>query len=309
MNQEILNRYLTGDASAEEKQMVVRWLDADPQHMREYLALRKLHDITLWQEKPATTVDKKKRLTLPYIREFIKIAAIFLIAVTSVYFLTPERGKDTPDLKAIHVPSGQRAELTLGDGTRVCLNSNTTLTFPDHFDRKERRVTLDGEGYFQVAKNEKKPFIVQAKEYEVRVLGTEFNVMMYKDQDFFETVLLKGSVEVNETTTGRKVKLQPNERLFGKAGQLRKESISEWNRALWMQGILYFDNTRMDEIIRQLGLYYDVKFILKKDSLANVRFTGKFRIRDGVEHVLKVLQLKCKFTYQRDEDSNTITIN
>ena len=133
--------------------------------------------------------------------------------------------------------------------------------------------------------------------------------MMYKDQDFFETVLRKGSVEVNETTTGRKVKLQPNERLFGKAGQLRKESISEWNRALWMQGILYFDNTRMDEIIRQLGLYYDVKFILEKESLANVRFTGKFRIRDGVEHVLKVLQLKCKFTYQRDEDSNTITIN
>lgn len=166
------------------KQMVVRWLDADPQHMREYLALRKLHDITLWQEKPAATVDKKKWLTLPYIREFIKIAAIFLIAVTSVYFLAPERGRDTPDLKAIHVPSGQRAELTLGDGTRVCLNSNTTLTFPDHFDRKERRVTLDGEGYFQVAKNEKKPFIVQAKEYEVRVLGTEFNVMMYKDQDF-----------------------------------------------------------------------------------------------------------------------------
>lgn len=91
--------------------------------------------------------------------------------------------------------------------------------------------------------------------------------MMYKDQDFFETVLLKGSVEVNETTTGRKVKLQPNERLFGKAGQLRKESINEWNRALWMQGILYFDNTRMDEIIRQLGLYYDVKFILEKESL------------------------------------------
>ena len=76
MNQEILNRYLTGDASAEEKQMVVRWLDADPQHMREYLALRKLQDITLWQEKPAATVDKKKWLTLPYIREFIKIAAI-----------------------------------------------------------------------------------------------------------------------------------------------------------------------------------------------------------------------------------------
>ena len=69
MNQEILNRYLTGDASAEEKQMVVRWLDADPQHMREYLALRKLQDITLWQEKPAATVDKKKWLTLPYIRE------------------------------------------------------------------------------------------------------------------------------------------------------------------------------------------------------------------------------------------------
>lgn len=180
MNQEILNRYLAGDASTEEKQMVAQWLDADPQYMREYLALRKLYDITLWQEKPATVIEGKKRFTLPFIREIIKIAAIFLIAVTSVYFLAPERGKQTPDLRAIHVPSGQRAELTLGDGTRVCLNSNSTLTFPDRFDRKERRVTLDGEGYFQVARNEKKPFIVQAKEYEVRVLGTEFNVMSIK---------------------------------------------------------------------------------------------------------------------------------
>lgn len=127
MNQEILNRYLTGDASAEEKQMVVRWLDTDPQHMREYLALRKLHDITLWQEKPAATVDKKKRLTLPYIREFIKIAAIFLIAVTSVYFLAPERGRDTPDLKAIHVPSGQRAELISSSDNTANVTSVVTV--------------------------------------------------------------------------------------------------------------------------------------------------------------------------------------
>ena len=65
MNQEILNRYLAGDASTEEKQMVAQWLDADPQHMREYLALRKLYDITLWQEKPATVIEGKETVYTP----------------------------------------------------------------------------------------------------------------------------------------------------------------------------------------------------------------------------------------------------
>lgn len=81
MNQEILNRYLAGDAVRKKKQMVAQWLDADPQHMREYLALRKLYDITLWQEKPATVIEGKKRFTLPFSGRIIKIAAIFLIAL------------------------------------------------------------------------------------------------------------------------------------------------------------------------------------------------------------------------------------
>ena len=308
--EQLLQRYIRGKVSEEERLKVVSWLDESPDNMREFLALRKLYDISLWHtDTEQKTLHKKFIPTIRRIAiETLKIAAIFLIGIFVTKQFVEQKVEDI-QIQTIHVPTGQRAELTLADGTHVWLNSRSTLKFPNKFGTNKRNVELNGEGYFSVHHDKKRPFTVQTEKYAIHVLGTEFNVMMYKDQDFFETVLLKGSVEVNETTTGRKVKLQPNERLFGKAGQLRKESISEWNRALWMQGILYFDNTRMDEIIRQLGLYYDVKFILEKESLANVRFTGKFRIRDGVEHVLKVLQLKCKFTYQRDEDSNTITIN
>ena len=164
MNQETLHKYIAGEATSEEKEDVARWLDADKKNMKEFLAQRKLYDISIWQQEqePVFVAGSNKRWTLRSVSiEFSKIAAIFLITFTVLYSFMMNKGTiDPAKMQTIFVPPGQRAELTLTDGTKVWLNAKTTFTFPDKFTACSRDVTLDGEGYFEVTKDTEKPFTV-----------------------------------------------------------------------------------------------------------------------------------------------------
>ena len=202
MNAETLVRYIIGDATEEEKSKITEWLDSDSENMREFLALRKLHDITLWQSSdeanPLTTHTKPRTfIGVRYLAiELVKIAAIFIVAILGAkYFLQSPDVVDPVAMQTIRVPAGQRAELTLTDGTKVWLNAKTTFVFPNHFDPQCRIVTIDGEGYFEVTSNNQ-PFTVKTPIYDIKVWGTKFNVMAYSGKPFFETALFEGSVEL-----------------------------------------------------------------------------------------------------------------
>ena len=315
MNQELLNKYIAGDATPEEKEEVARWLDTDKKNMKEFLALRKLYDISIWQQEANSTIQEnkatdKKQWTLRTIAiELSKIAAIFIIAFTVVYsFIITEETTDPANMQTIFVPPGQRAELTLTDGTKVWLNAKTTFSFPDRFTADSRNVILDGEGYFDVAKDAEKPFTVKTEKYDIRVLGTEFNVTAYSASSNFETSLLKGSVEVSSSDTHTTVRLEPNTRTYIENGKLKKGIIEHDTYFLWKEGLICFYDEPVGKMIEKLELYYDVKIDVQNKELLRNRYSGKFRTKDGVEHVLKVLQLKNKFTYTKDNDLNLIII-
>lgn len=314
MNQELLNKYIAGDATPEEKEEVARWLDTDKKNMKEFLALRKLYDISIWQQEFAPVAKDKlslgnKRWTLRSASfELAKVAAIFILAFTIVYSFLINEDNDSAKMQTIFVPPGQRAELTLTDGTKVWLNAKTTFTFPDKFTANNRRVTLDGEGYFDVTKNPEKPFIVNTERYDIKVLGTEFNVTAYSGSSVFETSLLKGAVEVFSPAKETKVSLEPHMRTYEENGILKKDTIEHENYFLWKEGLICFYDEPVDKMIEKLQLYYDVKIDVQNKTLLNNRYSGKFRTKDGVEHVLKVLQLNNKFSYEKDNDRNLITI-
>ena len=156
--EQLLQRYIRGKVSEEERLKVVSWLDESPDNMREFLALRKLYDISLWHtDTEQKTLHKKFIPTIRRIAiETLKIAAIFLIGI----FI---------QIQTIHVPTGQRAELTLADGTHVWLNSRSTLKFPNKFGTNKRNVELNGEGYFSVHHDKKRPFTVQTEKYAIHV--------------------------------------------------------------------------------------------------------------------------------------------
>lgn len=311
MNQYILQKYIAGDATLEEKAEVTSWLGADKKNMKEFLTLRKLYDISIWQQEnfKANPAARQKRTVKRISMEILKIAAVFIFAFVVVYAL--QKGKNNvanATMQTVYVPAGQRAELTLTDGTKVWLNAKTTLTFPNHFTDKNRTVILDGEGYFNVTKNTEKPFTVQTQQYNITVLGTEFNVMAYSGSPTFETALLRGAVDVSSLTGKQTVSLKPNTRTYQENGVLKKDSIENINQFLWREGLISFYDEPVEKMIEKLQLYYDVTLKVENKELFKNRYSGKFRSKDGIEHVLRVLQLNNKFIYEKNDDLNLITI-
>lgn len=315
MNRELLHKYIAGDATQQEKEEVARWLDADKENMKEFLAQRKLYNISIWQQEsiPLPKVNLPSQNKRHRFRSVMiglsKIAAIFILAFTLLYSITTNDGKPEPAImQTIFVPPGQRAELTLTDGTKVWLNAKTTFTFPNKFTAGSRQVILDGEGYFDVTKDTEKPFTVKTEQYDIKVLGTEFNVTAYSGSPYFETALIKGAVEVSSPASNSKIDLQPNTRTYAENGLLKKGAIEHQSYFLWKEGLICFFDEPVGKMIDKLELYYDIKIDVRNKELLKNRYSGKFRTKDGVEHVLKVLQLSNKFTYTKDNDLNLITI-
>lgn len=311
MEQNLLQRYIMGDATESEKQSVTEWLEADERNMKEFMALRKLYDITLWQEEETKVVLQKDRNTKTlFLREFLKVAAVIAVVFSGTYFwMQSGQDKLVTAMQTIHVPAGQRVELYLADGTKVWLNAQTTFTFPTDFSSEVRNVKLDGEAFFEVARDESKPFIVETSKYDVRVLGTEFNVIAYQNSSNSETALLKGSVEITFSGTTNKVMLEPNTKIDWDNGKVKKSMIDKYDYFMWRDGLICFENETMESMLKKLELYYDVKIIVNNKKILSNKYTGKFRTKDGIEHVLKVLQLNNKFTYVKDDDKNVIAIN
>lgn len=301
-------KYIKGETTPEEREKVVRWLDEDPEHIHQYRSLRKLYDISLWSPIEESQQEEKQTRTLkPVWIEFLKVAAVILITFlgTKAFFDWKE---EPVKMQTVIVPAGQRAELLLADGTKVWLNSRSKLKFPDRFQKDARNVELDGEGYFEVTHKEEAPFTVHTSRYDVKVLGTEFNVKAYNSKNQFETSLLKGCVEVSDANKSQIVRLRPDEKVISDGSQLIRSVILDKNYFRWKEGLLCLDDESIGGLIDKLELYYDVKIIVQQASLMKYHYSGKFRISDGVEHVLKVLQLKHKFTYTKDEEQNLIII-
>lgn len=305
-----LYNYIKGNINKEDRKKVLLWLEEDEAHIREYLSLRKLHDLETWNiEKPATGRKKeKKSLQLRKITfEILKTASVLITGFLLTYtFLYNDPLSD--QLQTIHVPSGQRSELILNDGTKVWLNSGTTVTFPVHFSQRTREITLNGEAYFKVAKDEKAPFIVHTEKHTLQVLGTEFNVIAYDAKDMMEAALLEGSLKIQSKNHYYTYILSKNEKLSYNQGIYTKDRIQDYNYFKWREGLICFEKENLGSLFAKLELYYDIRIINKNKSLTEGAYTGKFRIRDGVEHVLRVLQLKHQFKYTKDDETNIIVI-
>lgn len=313
MENEILLRYIDGTATQEEITQVVKWLDADKKNMQEYMLLRQAFDVSLWNSsksedaKHVGKTQSAKRFNL--IKEFLKIAAVFALMLGSYHLVLSKWINSEEDSvnQTIFTPEGQRAELVLSDGTKVWLNAKSTLIFPDKFSGKERNVKLIGEAYFDVAHDAKKQFVVEAQDYKIKVLGTEFNVKSYPQLGLFETSLIRGSVKITSVDDVDQLTLVPGDIIFSEKGTLSRSNIEDHDMLAWKDGVLAFKDLQLREILDKLSLYYDVEFTVKNKTVLDDTYTGKFWIKDGVDQVLRVLGLYNKFSYTKDE-LNHITI-
>ena len=316
MDDELLIAYFKGEVSDEEAQQITEWIEAKIEHQRYYQQLCRLFEVSYWIEdipEQTEVAFPKKTKALPwkhYVISFMKVAAIFVLGFALHFFLNWQKTTHHELQHQIHVPTGQHVEIMLADGSKVWLNSGSTLTFPSKFNGKKRLVELDGEGFFEVKSDKEHPFIVSTSKYQVKAVGTSFNIYDYQDSPQFEAALLNGKVEV--TTNAKKssvVILTPNQRAALCQGVLEVKPIKNANNYLWRKGILYF-NEPLLEVFDKLQEYYDIEFQIRNSSLTRKSpyCTGKFRAKDGLEHIIRVLKETNHFDYQIDYESKKIII-
>lgn len=316
MDDELLIAYFKGEVSDEEAQQITEWIEAKIEHQRYYQQLCRLFEVSYWIEdipEQTEVAFPKKTKALPwkhYVISFMKVAAIFVLGFALHFFLNWQKTTHHELQHQIHVPTSQHVEIMLADGSKVWLNSGSTLTFPSKFNGKKRMVELDGEGFFEVKSDKEHPFIVSTSKYQVKAVGTSFNIYDYQDSPQFEAALLNGKVEV--TTNAKKssvVILTPNQRAALCQGVLKVKPIENANNYLWRKGILYF-NEPLLEVFDKLQEYYDIEFQIRNSSLTRKSpyCTGKFRAKDGLEHIIRVLKETNHFDYQIDYESKKIII-
>jgi ferric-dicitrate binding protein FerR (iron transport regulator) len=302
-------RYFQGECSREEKENIRQWLDDKEENKKQFVNERIRFDASLMIDEGEIRVcrtDRKKSVLLSLCKA---VAAVLLLIGSGYFFSLYQSGYPDTFSQRIHVPAGSRTSVTLPDGSLVWLNSNTTLFYPNLFSGKKRMITLDGEAYFEVAKDDKKAFIVKTSGRSVEVLGTTFNVEAYAKDTVFKVSLFTGKVKIRmDDEASDCVYLNPGEaaELTGRTFHIKSANA---NTSRWKDGLIILDNNSFVEIMHLFEKYYNLEIIIHNNNVKNLGYQGKLRIADGIDHALRVLQSDFHFTYKREKDSNIIYIN
>ncbi len=198
-----------------------------------------------------------------------------------------------PVYNIINVPVGGEYRLTLSDGTKVYLNSMTSLKYPVQFGPGKREVELVGEAYFEVVKNAAKPFVVNTNEMKVEVLGTSFNVNAYEDSKNTVTTLVEGRVKLSHSLNlAEEQILNPNEQgvMDNLSGKIVLSNVDVSNYISWKDGQLVFYDMPLEEIMTQLTRWYSAKVFYMNPEVKDLRFSGSLDKYDEIEKFIDIIK-------------------
>jgi ferric-dicitrate binding protein FerR (iron transport regulator) len=208
--------------------------------------------------------------------------------------------QSTQTFNTIIIPKGGEYQLTLMDGTHIQMNSNSKLRYPTQFGEGVRKVYLEGEAFFDVAKDPDHPFIVDVNDMQVKVLGTAFNVNAYTKSNDIITTLVEGKVEVRNEFFEKNDQLLPNEQFtFNKSnGKTVKKIVDTDVFTAWTRGRFVFENENLEEIMLRLERLYDIEVFFLNNAKRKLIFTGDLARYENIEEILEMLEVtqKVKFT-------------
>lgn len=248
---------------------------------------------------------KRRQWSRRFLTAAASVALLFLSAWTAFYYLRPaamQHVSTMGDTRTVHLP----------DGTSVTLNRYSALSYPKRFKRGSRTVRLTGEACFDVEKDQKRPFIVEAEAINVQVLGTCFNINAYPNNPCIETTLLEGSVAVGHRDKAERLVLKPNEKaIYNKVENrfTRKMAENSSDEIAWMHGELIFASTPLKEIAQKLSNRFNVDIQIADTSLQSYRITARFPGEEPLETILSVLHKAGYFDYTRNNDKIILTVN
>ena len=240
-----------------------------------------------------------------YIPAAAALVLIPLLAFGLALLIRPKVQQNLMAEISYRVENGVKGNMKLADGTTVNLNSGSSLRVLG-----ERRVFLDGEGWFEVESDKDHPFVVETPSgISVKVTGTQFNLSNYKDEDF-KVLLVKGSIELKNASNSVPLVVKPSEQVIVKSGMASKEFANlqeKKNTTAWKDGVLVFDDKPFREAIPMLERWYGVNITVASPSIMDERFTGEFDT-ETIQEVMNVLALTHGFTYSIDRKDITIAL-
>jgi ferric-dicitrate binding protein FerR (iron transport regulator) len=341
---QLIASYLAGECTDQERKRVEQWIDQSQDNKKQFQELRRI-----WQLSGDAVSSQNMELDLDQewdrlgrqIREqkassrnknsdqkgywsfrsssihsgtqkFIRIAALFLVAglfgVLSYHsWYQPDKKEQV--LRQISTDNGQRANLTLTDGTEVMLNADSELKLPTKFASDVREVHLDGQAYFNVSENEEKPFLVHSNGSTVRVLGTAFTVRAYPEDQQVQVVVEEGRVSFGKEKQAEDQKsiLSRNELgTFDLAtSTVATRTVDDIELYMsWRNGYLKFEKNRLNEVAKALERRYDVEVIFEYPALEELLLTAYLKSR-SLRNVLDVITTSLEIEYQLDENKVT----
>jgi ferric-dicitrate binding protein FerR (iron transport regulator) len=254
----------------------------------------------------------------------MRIAAVLVlvIGVTIALKYLSRHNSDAVATNEISTKKGSTSQVTLPDGTKVWLNSDSKISYPKDFDGKLREVSLVGEAYFDVIHNDKKPFIIHAGTMNITDLGTAFDVKYYPTDETVETSLIRGKIEVTFTDKADKYILHPNDKLVIRNNQAQitnggttapKIEIDNVSRTpdsvvyeiAWMQSKLAFNNETLENIANSLERRFDVTIQFKDEEVKSYTYTSIYE-DESLDKILEYLSLSKYFSYTRNGKIITI---
>lgn len=344
----LLSRKLSGEATTQELRELEEWIRTHPQDQFFIeifdLYWKNYHPNTLVKqqadqhfehilqravedEKASIASDKGAFIKLNWMK--ISAAAATVVLILSVIFLVNNKHKrPVQQPNEIMAVRGAKSQMILPDGSKVWLNSDSKMHLNEAFNDTTREVYLQGEAYFDVVKNAKRPFIVHTSAIDIRVLGTAFNVKAYDNEGTIEATLIRGLIEVKNKLrpTAPNIILRPNEKLvFSKEVLAEAVSTQNANNSLntnslpsfsvktlplhgpestfvetsWIHNRLLFEGDTFKELAVKMERWYNVHITFRNDAIANYRLRGSFE-EENIEEALKALQLIAPFTYKID---------
>lgn len=322
MDKERILKHLRGFSSASEKEELLNWVNQNEENAALFNSVR---SDFLFENLPYRIIDKQNHSgvirrvkgTIPVKTWIIRAAAIILIPlmIIALYELVrkSDESSNISGITPVRITPGQRQVTTLykvnpgvkgmvnlPDGSSVWLNSNSTLEVPSKFDSLARIVELNGEGYFYIESDSEWPMYVKTKRgITVKVTGTEFNLLSYENDKELKFTLLSGKASLIRESTNEEINVKVMEEIVipdksntgGKRGVARIKLNTGWK-----DGLLVFEDTPMDEVIKKMERWYGVRFTVKDNNIYSYCFTATFS-SESITQVLELLKITSNIGY------------
>lgn len=317
----LIVRLFTGEASPDEKKIIGTWLNQSPENIRFFNDLKEIWlssgvennadhynlDNAIQQFSQKVKAGSTRNARKMFLYGALKYAAIALLVLSIPfgYYLGNKNGAVHDSFTTITCALGDKTNMILPDSSVVWLNSGSKLSFNNNFKKGERQVYLEGEAYFSVTKDKQNPFRIQTKDIEVEVLGTEFNLKAYADENEVSTTLVEGSVKISSAK--QKTVIKPGQKLVY-SSETEKMALYELTdlspETEWKDGRLVFRNESLGDLELKLERWFDVDIVLADEAVKTRKYTGTLE-RESILEVMSYFSLAHSVDYKLD--GNKIT--